>query len=128
MRTDEIGLLLGIMVMTAFAGAALGLTIGTVIQPEQIGLMFSVILTPMLFLGYTYYPWGTLGSIRWFQIVTLFNPLTYASEGLRSAMVPTLHGYTLPTLGIGWVLLGLGVTIVLFLILGIRTFYRRVVN
>lgn len=127
-RTDEIGLLIGIMLLTAFAGAALGLTIGTVIQPEQIGLMFSIILTPMLFLGCTYYPWGTLGSIKWFQIITLFNPLTYASEGLRYAMVPTLHGDTLPTLGIGWVLLGLSVTIVLFFVAGIWTFYRRVVN
>lgn len=127
-RSDDIGLLIGIMVLTAFAGATLGLTIGTIIQPEQIGLMFSVILTPMLFLGCTYYPWGTLDSIKWFQIITLFNPLTYASEGLRYAMVPTLHGYTLPTLGIGWVLLGLGVTVVVFSVLGVRTFYKRVVN
>jgi ABC-2 type transport system permease protein len=52
--------------------------------------------------------------------------LTYASEGLRYAMVPTLHGYTLPTLG--WVLLGLGVTVVAFSIPGVRTFYKRVVN
>jgi len=127
-RTDEIGLLIGIMVLTSLAGATLGLTIGTLIQPEQIGLMFSVILTPLIFFGCTYYPWGTLDSIKWFQIVTLFNPLTYASEGLRYAMVPTLHGYTLPTLGIAWVLLGLSVTIVLFTILGVRSFYRRVVN
>jgi ABC-2 type transport system permease protein len=127
-RGDQIGLLIGIMVLTAFAGATLGLTIGTLIRPEQIGLMFSVIITPMLFLGCSYYPWGTLDSIRWFQIITLFNPLTYASEGLRYAMVPTLHGYTLPTLGIGWVLLGLSTTIVLFSFLGVRSFYRRVVN
>ncbi len=127
-RTDDIATLIGLMVLTAFAGATLGLTIGTLIQPEQIGLMFAVIITPMLFLGCTYYPWGTLGSIKWFQVITLFNPLTYASEGLRYAMVPTINGYTLPTLGIGWVLLGLGVTVVVFSILGVRTFYRRVVN
>jgi ABC-2 type transport system permease protein len=54
--------------------------------------------------------------------------LTYASEGLRYAMVPALHGYTLPTLDIGWVLLGLSATVVIFTILGMRTFYRRVVN
>lgn len=127
-RSDDIGLLIGLMVLTAFAGATLGLTIGTIIQPEQIGLMFSVILTPMLFLGCTYYPWGTLGSIKWFQIITLFNPLTYAAEGLRYAMVPTINGHTLPTLAMGWVILGLSVTIVVFFILGLRIFRGRVIN
>ena len=128
-RTDAIGLIIGIMVLTAFAGASLGLTIGTLVKPEQIGLMFSLIFTPLIFTGCTYYPWGTLGSIKWFQIITLFNPMTYAAEGLRSAMVPPLpHGGTLPTLAIGWVLLGLSVTFVAFLIIGIRTFHRRVVN
>jgi ABC-2 type transport system permease protein len=127
-RTDEIGTLIGIMVLTALASASLGLTIGTLIQPEQIGLMFAVIFTPLIFLGCTYYPWGSLGGIKWFQIITLFNPLTYASEGMRYAMVPPVHGITLPTLGIGWVLLGLGTTFVVFFILGIVFFYRRVVN
>jgi ABC-2 type transport system permease protein len=127
-RTDELGLLIGIMLLTAFAGASLGLTLGTLVKPEQIGLMFSLILTPLIFLGCTYYPWGTLNSIRWFQIITLFNPLTYASEGLRYAMVPPIQGHMLPTLDIGWILLGLIVTIVIFSILGMRTFYRRVVN
>ena len=127
-RTDAIGILIGIMVLTAFAGASLGLTIGTIIKPEQIGLMFSLIFTPLIFTGCTYYPWGTLDSLRWFQIITLFNPLTYASEGLRYAMVPSIHGHTIPTLAMGWVLLGLSVTFVAFLIIGMRTFRRRVVN
>ena len=127
-RTDAIGILIGIMVLTAFAGASLGLTIGTIIKPEQIGLMFSLIFTPLIFTGCTYYPWGTLDSLRWFQVVTLFNPLTYASEGLRYAMVPSIHGHTIPTLAMGWVLLGLSVTFVAFLIIGMRTFRRRVVN
>jgi hypothetical protein len=26
--------------------------------------------------------------LRWFQVVTLFNPITYASEGIRAAMLP----------------------------------------
>ncbi len=125
-RTDQIGTIIGIMVMTALAGACLGLTIGTLVKPEQIGLMFSLIFTPLIFTGCTYYPWGTLGSIKWFQVITLFNPLTYASEGLRAAMVPVFQG--LPTLDMGWVLLGLSVTIVVFFILGLRTFRRRVIN
>lgn len=127
-RTDAIGIIIGIMVLTAFAGASLGLTIGTLVRPEQIGLMFSLIFTPLIFTGCTYYPWGTLDSIKWFQVITLFNPLTYAAEGLRSAMVPSFHGYTLPTLALGWVILGLSLTFVAFFFFGIRTFRSRVIS
>lgn len=131
-RSDRIGVLIGIIVLTSFAGASLGLTIGTLIKPEQIGLMFALIMAPLLFLGCTYFPWGALGSIKWFQIVTLFNPLTYASEGLRYAMVPPVviggHTVTVPTLDMHWVLLALGGTIVAFYLIGTRTFRRRVVS
>ncbi|MGH2514767.1 MAG: ABC transporter permease [Ktedonobacterales bacterium] len=131
-RNDRIGVLIGIVVLIAFAGACLGLTIGTLIKPEQIGLMFSLILTPMLFLGCTYFPWGSLGGIKWFQIVTLFNPLTYGSEGMRYAMVPPVqiagHTVTVPTLDMHWVLLALFATIIAFFLIGTRTFRRRVVN
>ena len=127
-RSDAIATIIGIMVLTAFAGASLGLTIGTLIKPEQIGLMFSLIFTPLIFTGCTYYPWSSLDSIRWFQVITLFNPLTYAAEGLRSAMVPAINGHIIPTLAMGWVILGLGVTFVAFLFIGIRTFRRRVVS
>lgn len=127
-RTDAIGVIIGVMVLTAFAGATLGLTIGTLVKPEQIGLMFSLIFTPLIFTGCTYYPWGTLEAIKWFQIVTLFNPLTYAAEGLRYAMVPSISGRTFPTLAMGWVILGLSVTFVVFLFIGIRTFRARVVS
>src|SRR5881227_2717743 len=126
-RTDAIGAIIGVMILTAFAGATLGLTIGTLVKPEQIGLMFSLIFTPLIFTGCTYYPWGALDSIRWFQIITLFNPLTYAAEGLRFAMVPSYYGHALSTLAMPWIILGLSVTIVVFCIFGIRTFRRRVV-
>ncbi len=127
-RTDAIGTLIAIMILTAFAGATMGLFIGTTVKPEQIGLMFALIFTPLIFTGCTYYPWANLDGIKWFQVITLFNPVTYASEGLRASMVPTFNGHALPTLAMGWVILGLSVTIVVFLILGIRTFNRRVVN
>jgi len=127
-RADGIGVIVVVMVLAAFAGASLGMTIGTLVRPEQIGLMFALILTPLLFTGCVQYPWGTLGVLKWFQIVTLFNPLTYASEGLRYAMVPHFHGQVLPTLWLGWVFLGLSATIVIFFAIGLQTFRRRVVN
>ncbi len=127
-RTDMIGVIIAVMLMGSLAGATLGMTIGTLIKPEQIGLMFALILTPLLFTGCVQYPWSTLSALKWFQIVTLFNPLTYAAEGLRYAMVPSFRGQALQTIGIGWVFLGLGVTIVVFLFIGMRTFRHRVIS
>ena len=72
-RTDHIALLAGMIVLTAAVGAGIGLSMGTSIKPEQISLMFTLIFTPLLFTGCTYYPWGALNNIRWFQVVTLFT-------------------------------------------------------
>lgn len=127
-RTDALGTLIGLMVLTAIASATLGLMIGTLVKPEQIGMMFSLIFTPLIFMGCVYYPWSTLDSLKWFQILTLFNPLTYASEGLRSAMVPPFQGHELPTLAIGWVLLALVGASVVFFVIGVRTFHKRVIS
>jgi ABC-2 type transport system permease protein len=128
MSTDSVGVLISIMVFTSLLGALLGLTLGTLINPEQIGLMFSLILTPLIFTGCTYTPWSALGTLKWFQIVTLFNPLTYASEGLRYAMLPVIHGQHFPTLDIGWVLLALSGACIVLGVIGIRSFTRRVVS
>jgi ABC-2 type transport system permease protein len=135
-RTDRLGLLILVLILAAFVGASLGMMIGTLIKPEQIGLMFALILTPLLFTGCTYYPWSLLSSLKWFQVVTLFNPLTYAAEGMRAAMVPPqqvlVQGQvitvTLATLDTRWVLLALCGSILLFTLISMRTFYKRVVS
>ncbi|GCE21481.1 ABC transporter permease [Dictyobacter kobayashii] len=127
-RGDAIGLIALIMVLAAIAGASIGLFVGTLFKPEQLGLMFSIIVTPLIFTGCTFYPWSTLERFRWFQIITLINPLTYAAEGLRNAMVPVINHYQVPTLALPWTFLGLCITCVLFLILGLRMFRKRVVS
>jgi ABC-2 type transport system permease protein len=127
-RTDHIGLLIGMIVLTAAMGSSFGLVMGTAIKPEQISMMFTLIFTPLLFTGCTYYPWGELNTLRWFQIVTLFNPLTYAAEGLRYSMVPRVNGHDIHTLGIRWVLTALSASIVIMMIVGSRTFRGRVVS
>ena len=127
-RGDRVGALIGMIVLAAFAGSGIGLLIGTLVKPEQISLMFSLILAPLLFTGCTYYPWSALRNIRWFQVVTLLNPLTYAAEGLRYAMVPPAHGRAMPTLPLPWVLFALAATITLCLFFGVRTFRARVVS
>jgi ABC-2 type transport system permease protein len=127
-RGDRIPELIGMVILTGCVGSTIGLLMGTVIKPDQISLMFTLIFTPLLFTGCTYYPWGALNNIRWFQVIVLFNPLTYASEGLRYSMVPPIGGHNFPTLGIGWILLMLSVSVVAMFVMGTRTFLRRVVT
>jgi ABC-2 type transport system permease protein len=127
-RGDHIGALIVMLVLSALVGSGIGLLMGTMVKPEYIALMFSLILTPLLFTGCTYYPWSALSRIRWFQVVTLFNPLTYAAEGLRYSMVPPLHGHVMATLPMVWVLLALVVTFTLCFVVGVRTFRSRVVS
>ena len=127
-RTDMLVVLIGLMVLVAQVGASAGLVLGTAAPIQMLPLIFALVLTPLMFTGCTFYPWASLGAIKWFQIVTLFNPLTYAAEGMRYAMVPPLHGHPLPTLAIGWVLLALSASFVLCLWGGLKLFHRRVVS
>ncbi len=106
----------------ALVGAAMGLVLGTSVDAQRINVVFAVVLTPLLFTGATFYPWQSLDHLQWFQVATLANPLTYLSEGMRSALT------AIPTLGAGWVALGLGVALALFAALGIRGFRRRAMD
>ncbi|HEX4203160.1 MAG TPA: ABC transporter permease [Ktedonobacteraceae bacterium] len=127
-RTDHLVILIGLMVLVALVGAALGLLLGTVLPLQQLALVFALVLTPLIFTGCTFYPWISLGALKWFQVLTLFNPLTYASEGMRFAMLPPVHGQELPTLALGWVLLVLCTSLIVSLWGGIRFFHRRVIG
>lgn len=127
-RTDRMGLLVLMVFLTGTVGATIGMLIGTIVKAEFISLMFALIFTPLIFTGCTYYPWAALSRIRWFQILTLLNPLTYCSEGLRYAMVPRMAGVEVPTLDIRIVLATLLVAIVVCFALAARTFRSRVVS
>lgn len=127
-RTDEIGVLIGVMVLVALVGAALGLLLAVSVPIQQMPIIFALVFTPLIFTGCTLYPWALLSTIKWFQIVTLFNPLTYAAEGLRYAMIPPLHGPASQTLALGWVLLALCVSFIACLWGGIKLFRKRVVS
>ncbi|MFL5586691.1 MAG: ABC transporter permease [Ktedonobacteraceae bacterium] len=127
-RTDMLVVLIGLMVLVALVGASAGLVLGTAAPIQMLPVIFALVISPLMFTGCTFYPWASLGAIKWFQIVTLFNPLTYAAEGMRYAMVPPLHGHPLPTLAIGWVLLALCASFVLCLWGGLKLFHRRVVS
>lgn len=110
-----------VAVLGSLIAAAMGLVLGTIVPPNRISVMFALILTPLIFTGATFYPWQALDRLRWFQVVTLFNPLTYVSEGMRGAVSSAAH------LGAGWIALGLAVSFAVFWTLGLRGFVRRAV-
>jgi ABC-2 type transport system permease protein len=72
----------------ALFAASCGLTLGCSIGQTQVGLMFSLVLAPMIMFGCAYYPWSALKPFPILQKVVLVNPLVYACEGLRSTLVP----------------------------------------
>ncbi|HEU4782033.1 MAG TPA: ABC transporter permease [Ktedonobacterales bacterium] len=126
--TDHLAILIGLMVLESLVGAALGLLLATVAPIHLLPLVFALVLTPLIFTGCAFFPWSSLSGFKWFQVLTLFNPLTYASEGMRYAMIPAMNGQAPDTLAIGWVLLALISTFIVCLIAGLLTFRRRVVS
>jgi ABC-2 type transport system permease protein len=112
--------LLTLAPLAALACSSLGLAFGTTFDPRYVMALFAVLLTPLMFLGCTLYPWSSLGSLRWIQILSLANPLTYVSEGFRAAVTTSDH---LSLLVIYPVLVGFTA---LLLSIGLRNFRRRV--
>ncbi|WP_016700937.1 ABC transporter permease [Actinoalloteichus spitiensis] len=104
-------------------GAALGMVLGTAVEPSQISATFAVVVIPLSFTGATHFPWPLLAELRWFQVVSALNPLTYVSESLRGAVSPEV-----PHLS-GWIsvpaVLGL---LLVFGLLGVRGFRRRAIR
>lgn len=116
--------ILALMVLlSSWTAASLGLFLGTIVRPQHIGLMFAVILTPLMFLGCVYYPWASLVAIKWLQYIVLVNPLVYMSEGLRIAITPDV-----PHLPFGVAAGMLFVLAALLTTFGVRGFGKRVVG
>jgi ABC-2 type transport system permease protein len=120
---DHLALFVLTAALVALLAAAIGLTLGCSIGQTQIGLMFSMVLAPMIFFGCAYYPWQALASFPILKRVVLINPMVYATEGFRGALVP--HFPHLPTLA---VLVGLVVFDAAFLAFGLRQFRRKAVT
>ena len=119
----NLGLLFLVTILSGTAFSAIGMFLGTAIPPQQIGLMFSVILAPMIMFGCTYFPWIGLQRVPLMKYVVLINPLVYVSEGMRAALTPTVAHMPLALL-----LLALVAVSALFLWLGLRAFRRRAIS
>lgn len=116
-------MLVAMLLLAGWTCASLGLFLGTVVKPAQIGLLFALVLTPITFLGCVYYPWASLHSIRWLQVGVLINPLVYISEGLRTALTANV-----PHLPEAVSMTALATMGILFTLLGVRTFTKRVID
>jgi ABC-2 type transport system permease protein len=116
-------LFVGVAVLVALFSAVGGLALGCSVEQTHIGLMFSLVVAPMIFFGCTYYPWSALTNFPIMQRLVLLNPLVYASEGLRLSLVPQF-----PHLPLLAVLAGLLFFDVLLLTVGLRQFHKKAVS
>jgi ABC-2 type transport system permease protein len=112
-----------ITLLVACFSACGGLALGCSVDQQHIGLMFSMVLTPMIFFGCTYYPWSALNKFPILQKVVLINPLASASEGLRASLVPQFPHLSLPL-----ILVALTAFDVLLLVVGLRQFQKKAVT
>src|SRR5205085_6051542 len=113
--------LIAVVLLASLVSGAVGLTIGVSVKPQQIGLIFGIIVVPVTFLGCVYYPWALLEKVRWLQILVLLNPLVYMSEGLRTALTPSL-----PHMPIWATFFALAVSLALLTSIGMKGFLVRI--
>jgi ABC-2 type transport system permease protein len=114
--------LLPLVVGCGLLSAAFGLTLGTNVQPRYAGLLFAVVLGPMMLFGCAYYPWAGLAALGPIQYVFLLNPLVFMSEAMRSAVTPDAAH-----MPYGLLLAGLLFYFGLLVYTGARSFERRTI-
>jgi len=114
--------LLPFAIVSGLLSASFGLALGTRVEPRYAGLLFPIVLGPMMLFGCAYYPWSGLQAVGPVKYAFLVNPLVFISEALRYAVTPEI-----PAMSVPFLLLGLlGFTLVLFL-MGARQFERRTI-
>jgi ABC-2 type transport system permease protein len=114
--------LLPLVVLTGLLSAAFGLTLGTQVQPRFSGLLFAVIIGPLMLFGCAYYPWASLRVLGPLQYVFLLNPLVFMSEAMRLAVTPDV-----PHMPPALLLTGLAGFAAVFTCVGAWSFRRRTI-
>ena len=115
-------LALPLVAVSGLLAAAFGLALGSNVQPRFAGLLFAVVIGPMMLFGCAYYPWAALTVLGPLRYVFLLNPLVFMSEAMRLAVTPDV-----PHMGVPLLFGGLAVFTLLFLFAGARQFQRRVI-
>lgn len=119
----NVGLIVAVTIFGATSFSMIGLFLGSVIEGTQIGLLFGIVVAPMIMFGCAYYPWRGLDAVPAMKIAVLVNPLTYVAEGLRAVLIPDQ-----PHMPIALVLAALLAITALFWRLGLRSFMKRAVG
>jgi ABC-2 type transport system permease protein len=122
-RWSGVPLLVVSLVLGSLLGAGLGLLMGTLVVPQRINIVFSLVFTPLLFTGCSQYPWPSLSRLPWFQVVTACNPMTYVSESMRAALVPSV-----PHIAVWVCIVVLIGSVSVLMVIGVRGFYRRAID
>jgi ABC-2 type transport system permease protein len=122
-RWDGLALFAAVVVLGSLVGAGMGLVLGTLVRPNRINILFSLVFTPLLFTGSSQYPWPSLEKLRWFQVISAANPMTYVSEGLRGALIPQVP-HIEPWICVVVLLLAVS----LLMAVGLRAFDRRAID
>ena len=122
-RWSGLPLLVLTLILGSLLGSGLGLVLGTLVVPNRINIVFSLVFTPLLFTGCSQYPWPSLSRLPWFQVVTAANPITYVSESMRAALVPSVP-HIQP-----WIcMVVLVCALTVLMAIGVRGFYRRAID
>jgi ABC-2 type transport system permease protein len=114
--------LLPLVVACGLLSASFGLALGARVQPRMAGLLFAVVVGPMMLFGCAYYPWSSLGVLGPMQYLFLLNPLVFVSEALRLAVTPEV-----PHMPVALVAAGLVAYAAFFAWSGARAFERRTI-
>ncbi|MFE2188109.1 ABC transporter permease [Streptomyces sp. NPDC059455] len=121
---EKMPVTLGILSLGGLVGGCVGLTLGTLAPARHISIVFAMTLTPIMFTGATQFPWRSLDTVRWFQVLCTFNPLTYVTEAMRGLLLAP--GPKTPESIPLWICFSaIGAAILIFGMIGIRGFNRR---
>ncbi len=115
--------LISMGLLVCIASSAIGLTVGTRIEPRLVPPLASFVALPLAFLGAIFYTWDSLTPVLWLKYLVLINPLVYMSEGFRAGVTEGVPIMPLPA-----IYAALGSFTVLFTYLGVTWFQKRVLD
>src|SRR2546430_6970115 len=79
-----------IALLSSWLFAAFGMVVGTIVAPQQISLLFTLLLAPMIFLGSLFIPWRRCTWFRWFHMPVSVIHLFFGTEGFGFCLRLTL--------------------------------------
>jgi ABC-2 type transport system permease protein len=87
LQTSLLGVLAALLVLGAYVVTGVGFSNAMALRSKSIGSYHAILFLlnlPLLFLSSALYPLQTMPG--WMRVVALFNPTTYAVEGMRAAI------------------------------------------